>query len=240
MERTQKVKETKAKIKNAALEIFREKGYEATTMRLIANKARVALGTIYIYYESKDDLILEYYTDIQETLHEKLKREVFPPGTLPKNDKIKKEPLSELVSLFFTMQIEAMKNDKIFLSGLAGSAATPQNRLSVFSATSYSIRKAHIRVLSEIVEQSKEKLDPQLKSKLPDMLWFIHMGFIFYWIHDQSEGSKKTYQLLQKITVLLNSLLKLQSIPMPFSIKNQVVDFIGQLMALEEQPHKLS
>jgi len=41
----------------AALELGAEGGYEAVNMREVANRARVALGTIYRYFGSKDHLL---------------------------------------------------------------------------------------------------------------------------------------------------------------------------------------
>ena len=50
------------------MEMFREKGFEATTMRDIAAKAGVALGGAYYYYSSKDAIVLAFYGEMQETL----------------------------------------------------------------------------------------------------------------------------------------------------------------------------
>jgi AcrR family transcriptional regulator len=44
-------------ILSAAIELFSEKGYEATTTNEIAKKAKVAEGTIFRYYKTKKDLL---------------------------------------------------------------------------------------------------------------------------------------------------------------------------------------
>ncbi|MDS1030851.1 helix-turn-helix domain-containing protein [Bacillota bacterium LX-D] len=46
------------KIAQAALKLFAEKGYEASSTSAIAKEAGVAEGTIYKYYKSKKDLML--------------------------------------------------------------------------------------------------------------------------------------------------------------------------------------
>ncbi|GAB6909427.1 Transcriptional regulator, TetR family [Desulfosarcina cetonica] len=46
-----------ARILKAAVQVFSEKGYNAATMAEIASAANVAEGTIYIYYQSKSDLL---------------------------------------------------------------------------------------------------------------------------------------------------------------------------------------
>lgn len=49
--------EKQIRILGAAIELFSEKGYEATTTSEIAKKAKVAEGTIFRYYKTKKDLL---------------------------------------------------------------------------------------------------------------------------------------------------------------------------------------
>jgi TetR/AcrR family fatty acid metabolism transcriptional regulator len=46
-------------ILNKAIEVFAEKGSQQTTIADIAKKARIAQGTIYIYFSSKEELLNE-------------------------------------------------------------------------------------------------------------------------------------------------------------------------------------
>jgi TetR/AcrR family transcriptional regulator len=43
-------------ILNAAVELFRDRGFEATRLEDVADKAGVSKATIYLYFESKEDL----------------------------------------------------------------------------------------------------------------------------------------------------------------------------------------
>lgn len=56
-----KGEQTRQAIAEAALRLFREHGYEATTMRAIAKEAGVATGNAYYYFGSKEELIHAYY-----------------------------------------------------------------------------------------------------------------------------------------------------------------------------------
>jgi AcrR family transcriptional regulator len=58
--RSTKGEQTRAAIAEAALRMFREQGYEATTMRAIAKEVGVATGNAYYYFDSKEELIQEY------------------------------------------------------------------------------------------------------------------------------------------------------------------------------------
>lgn len=55
--REQKKQEKLQRIKSAALELFLNNGFDETTTRDIASRANVAMGTVFIYAESKRDLL---------------------------------------------------------------------------------------------------------------------------------------------------------------------------------------
>ena len=55
-EKTTKGEVTRLAIEEAALELFMEQGYHATSMRQIADKAGLALGGIYNHFSSKDEI----------------------------------------------------------------------------------------------------------------------------------------------------------------------------------------
>src|ERR1700674_736566 len=46
--------------------MFQECGYEATTMRAIADRAGVSLGSSYHYFPSKEHFVLEFYRHTHE------------------------------------------------------------------------------------------------------------------------------------------------------------------------------
>jgi len=52
---------TRARIKTAALRLFVSKGVKETTTRELARAARIAEGTIYRHYKSKDELIQDLF-----------------------------------------------------------------------------------------------------------------------------------------------------------------------------------
>ena len=55
--------EKKLTLKESAREIFADKGYKATSISEIAKQARMAVGSFYKYYESKEDIFLDVYID---------------------------------------------------------------------------------------------------------------------------------------------------------------------------------
>src|SRR5918992_2330152 len=64
--KTPKGDQTRTLILQTALDMFRERGYEQTTMRAIAEKAGLSLGNAYYYFRSKEHLIQAFY----QTMHD--------------------------------------------------------------------------------------------------------------------------------------------------------------------------
>lgn len=55
-------------ILSAAQELIAEQGFHGAPMAMIASRAKVAAGTIYCYFESRDILIKELYVEIEQRL----------------------------------------------------------------------------------------------------------------------------------------------------------------------------
>lgn len=62
----------KKAIFKSTLELVKENGFHGTPISLIAKKAGIAAGTIYIYFNSKDELMTELYTTIRTQMIEEI------------------------------------------------------------------------------------------------------------------------------------------------------------------------
>src|SRR3954469_850017 len=69
---TAKAEETRERILDAALGLFREKGFDQTTMRDIAAEAGVATGAAYYYFRSKEELARACYRRTSNEAPERL------------------------------------------------------------------------------------------------------------------------------------------------------------------------
>ncbi|WP_232699579.1 TetR/AcrR family transcriptional regulator [Brevibacillus daliensis] len=65
--RERKKRETKQRIFNAAIKLFKEHGFEATTIDMISEEADVARGTIFLHFTSKEAILANWgYERLQE------------------------------------------------------------------------------------------------------------------------------------------------------------------------------
>ncbi len=71
----------------AALKLISEQGFHATPVSQIAQRANVGAGSIYRYFQNKDDLLNQLYLEVKTHLHEAMSRNVsleMPIDTLVK------------------------------------------------------------------------------------------------------------------------------------------------------------
>ncbi|MEM9068687.1 MAG: TetR/AcrR family transcriptional regulator [Myxococcota bacterium] len=67
--REAKKREKLSRIETAARELFTEKGYEGTTTRAIAERADIGVGTLFLYFKEKRDLLVHIFqADIQQAV----------------------------------------------------------------------------------------------------------------------------------------------------------------------------
>lgn len=64
----------KLNILEAAVHLFADKGFHATSIQEIADRSGVSKGTIYLYFSSKDELITSLFTYFHEELQKKITR----------------------------------------------------------------------------------------------------------------------------------------------------------------------
>ena len=74
--------ERRTRIQRAAREIFEKVGYEATTMRDVAARAKVGLGTLFRYAEDKSDLLMAILGDDLDEITRKSLAEIDIDGDL--------------------------------------------------------------------------------------------------------------------------------------------------------------
>jgi len=216
--KTGKGDQTKALILETALEMFRERGYDETTMRAVAQKAGVSLGNAYYYFSSKEHLIQAFY----QRLHEDHLAVAVPAL---EHDKTLKARLLTVIRL----KIDTMKPYHQFAGVLFKTAAHPQSPLNPFADESNPVRQASIQLFEKVVEDSKARIPKDLRAELPYLLWVFHMGIILFWIHDQSPKHRRTYRLIDHTVDLVDKLIHLASNPFMRPLRKQALRLVEEL-----------
>lgn len=64
--------ESKEELLTYAMEVFRERGYKKTNISDITKKAKIAVGSFYKFYSSKEDIFLAAYIKENNNIREKI------------------------------------------------------------------------------------------------------------------------------------------------------------------------
>lgn len=216
--RRAKAAQTRAAIVAAALRLFRENGYEATTMRAIAREAGVATGNAYYYYSSKEELIQEFYARNQAD-HAQACRPVLEAETR----------LGPRIQGVLRALIDVQAPYHSFAAKLYKHAAEPSSPLSPFSKESSPTRNAAIELYTEVVSGARTRVPAGVRERLPELLWLYSMGIVLYWVHDTSPDCAKTYRLIDSTAPLAARLVWLSRLPVLRSLIRQVLVIVDDV-----------
>src|SRR5262245_57823233 len=216
--KTVKGDQTKTLILETALEMFRERGYDETTMRAIAQKAGVSLGNAYYYFHSKEYLIQAFY----QRLHDSHLAAALPALEHEKTLR------ARLLALMRT-KIETMEPYHQFAGVLFKTAANPQSPLNPFGDESDPVRGASIQLCEKVLEGEKVRIPKDLRAELPYLLWVYSMGIVLFWIHDQSPRHRRTYRTIDHTVDLLDKLIHLASNPFMRPLRKQALRLVEEI-----------
>lgn len=198
---TPKSEATRKRILDAALGVFRERGFEAATMREIASAAGVAVGAAYYYFDSKDALVMAFYEQAQQEMAPELDRILGASRTL-------EQRLRGIVE----QKLEYFAPNRTLVAALSAHI-DPEHPLSPFSAATAPIRDRDLAFFLRAVEESKLHLPASILPYLPRLLWLYQMGVLLFWVYDRSPRQARTRLLFDKSLAMLLALLKVAAIP---------------------------
>ena len=198
--------ETRDRIHAAALSLFRKKGFDATTMRDIAEAGGVAVGAAYYYFPSKEAIVLAYY----ERTHRESSAQAEAVFALT-ND------VRQRLGAAFHAKIDVLAKDRKLLSGLFRSIADPSAEVSIFGERTRAIRDESIALFDQAIGPAPALalLDEGARRVLVLGLWSLHMGVMLFFVHDASRGQQKTRALVDRSLDLVAGLLPMAPLLAP-------------------------
>jgi AcrR family transcriptional regulator len=217
--KTRRGETSRAVILGAALDLFQEKGYEATTMRAIADRAGVSLGGSYHYFPSKEHLVLEFYRHTHE-LHAAaiaplLAREkdltVRLRGTI-RGVVVTCEPFHAVAGSIFS------------------TVANPSSPLNPFGGAAKPLRDEVVALYGEVVRGSDARIPADIVELLPMTLWLYQMAILYFWIFDRSPGRLRTLEVIDETSELIVRLLGLANLPVLRGSRRRILGLVRSIV----------
>src|SRR3972149_4870503 len=121
--RALKKETTRSRIVASALALFQVRGFEATTTKAIARKARVAEGTVFNYFPTKEDIALHFMElEVEHAM-----------ATVRANARLRKAPIEEKLFVLVQTQLEFLAPHERFIGAAVVQALKPGSKLGLFS-----------------------------------------------------------------------------------------------------------
>jgi AcrR family transcriptional regulator len=179
---------TRDRIVAAALGLFQSKGFERTTTRAIARRARVAEGTVFNYFETKEDIALHFLElEVSHAI-----------ATVRNNRRLRRAPLEEKLFALLESQIEFLAPYERFIGAAFVQALKPASKLG-WSRQAAELRTRYLAFVQELIEESLPRDKPSALSWLgPPAFWVYYLGVLLYWLHDASPGKQNTLAFIDR------------------------------------------
>jgi AcrR family transcriptional regulator len=217
---TRKGQLSSARILEAALALFAERGFAGTTMQDIAAKADVAVSLAYKFYAGKDALVLAYYDQLSTEL------EVFAshlPG----------DSVSARYTAVIRHKLQRLTPYRRALGSIATMALDPESEIGVMNEHSAGLRARNAAVYQAVVAGSRD-VNAASAISLARILYVLDLLLVFAWMQDRSTGQSATNRLIGMLEEALRFLPMALWLPPVRAILERLEPLLTDLLRLPD------
>src|ERR671910_1459502 len=161
---TPKARRTRERILEAALALFADRGYEATTMRDVAREAGASLGLAYRYFASKEEFALALYMRLAEE-SEEWARDRLAGGTV-----------AERFEAAMLAKLDQVSSHRGPLAALLSRALDPDSSISALGEGTAAVREKMGGVFLEVVRSASDAPRERQARELATVLYGVHLA----------------------------------------------------------------
>jgi AcrR family transcriptional regulator len=161
----------RARVLDAAMALAREGGYDAVQMRDVAATAKVALGTIYRYFSSKDHILAETLLEWNRDLQRRLAQRP------PRGD----TPADRVVDVLRRATRSIERNPKL-------SAAL----ITAVTASDPAIKQCQgqiSQIMADVLFDAMQDVDPELAAGVCRVLSHVWFSALIGWVNGWENGA---------------------------------------------------
>jgi AcrR family transcriptional regulator len=206
----------RARIRAAALASFRERGYDATTIRRIAEETGVSVGTTNYHFASKNHLVQELYLEVQ-TSH----RDAAAPALAAAG-----ADLAERVGIVYRTGLDQLTPYHPHAPEFLSAAVSPRSEINPLSAAS-APALAIVEELFATAVDGAAGVPADLRAGLPRALVLAHLLLALYWVYDRSPGQRRTRALLEGGVRILKTVQPMLRLPLVRRPVRDLLDLVA-------------
>ena len=197
--REEKKQSTRQAILRAALALFAQKGFYQTTTKAISRKAKIAEGTLFNYFETKEDLALYFFEQELVGITEWYQRD----------KRVRGAPLAEKLFSIIHHLLERLGPYEDFIGAVYLRALQPSSKLSPLRLQSQEHNLRYLRFVREVLADAEAGEEiPRVGDIGAYAFGLFHLAMITYWLQDRSPGKEQTLALLDRCLKMATHILK--------------------------------
>ena len=214
---TPKAQRTRGRILEAALMLFADRGYEATTMRHVAREAEVSLGLAYRYFSSKEEFALSLYMRLAEE-SEEWARDGLVGGTV-----------AERFEQAMVAKLDQVSSHRDPLAALLSRALDPNSPISALGEGTAAVREKMGGVFLEVVQGASDAPAEKQARELGNVLYALHLAILLYWFHDRTPEARATRELVGSARETLRYLRPVLRLPPMSRVLSRLAGALGDI-----------
>jgi AcrR family transcriptional regulator len=210
--RTQQGIAARKQLYKTAIKMITSRGYEATTLREIANKAGVSVGLLYRYFPSKRAVVLALYDELSEQFAHRVSR--MRSGTW-----------HQRFMFVLRTSLRVLQPHRATIAVLIPLMVS-QNEEGLFSPTTTVSRLRVQEAFVSAVRGATDAPEGEAGSALGRLLYILHLVVLLWWVLEKSPKQRATKELVG----LLNRVAPLTSLALGFPGALSLVGIIDNLV----------
>jgi AcrR family transcriptional regulator len=187
--RVENKENTRQAILRAALELFAEQGFFRTTTKAISRKAGIAEGTLFNYFQTKEDLALYFFeTELVEVIE-----------WYECDRRIKRAALAEKLFAIIHHFLERLAPYEEFIGAVYLRALAPTSKLNPWSLQTQERNFRYLRFIRGILAEAETAGElPPVGDFGAYAFGLFHLAMMTHWLRDRSRGKEQTLALLDR------------------------------------------
>lgn len=189
--RTAEGEAARTRLYKTAIGLIGERGYEAATLREVANRAGVSPGLLYRYFPSKRSVVLALYDQLSDTFARQATE--MPPGKW-----------RDRFVYALKLSLRVLGPHRLTLRALAPIMVGDAEE-GVFADTTAFSRLRVQAAFQKAVVDATDAPKRTLAEAIGRLLYLLHLGVILWWLLDRSPGQRATSALVALLRQILPS-----------------------------------
>ena len=176
---------TRKRLYDAAIELISARGYDAATLRDVADAAEVSVGLLYKYFPSKRAVVLALYDELSADFAREAAR--MPRG-----------PWRQRYVFALRTSLRVLGPHRRALSSLVPVlVGDPED--GVFGPSTAFSRDRIVPVFDVAIRGASDAPKPELVGPLGRLLYLVHLAVLLWWVLDKSPRQRATPALVALI-----------------------------------------